>query len=36
VTGPRRLVAQAVGINLTELEAPFSDRLIANVHTTHG
>ena len=25
VAGPRRLVAQAVGVSLAELEAPFSD-----------
>ena len=31
----RRLVAQSVGVSLTELKAPFSDSLIAEGDATH-
>jgi len=31
----RRSVAQTVRVNLAELEAPFSDGLIAEGHTAH-
>jgi hypothetical protein len=36
VAGARRSAAQAVGEGLTELEGLFPDRLIADLHTTHG
>jgi hypothetical protein len=36
VTRPRRSAAQAVGISLTELKAPFSDRLIRKGDTATG
>jgi hypothetical protein len=35
VAGSRRFASQAVGIGLTELEAPFSDSLIAERHPAH-
>ena len=35
VARARRLVAQAVGVSLTELKAPFSDCLIAERDATH-
>jgi transcriptional regulator with GAF, ATPase, and Fis domain len=36
VAGSRRLTAQAVGVSLTELETPFSDRLIRKADTPTG
>jgi hypothetical protein len=36
VAGSKRLAAQAVGISLTELEAPFSDRLISEGDAATG
>src|SRR6266850_1655728 len=36
VTRPRRSAAQTVGVSLTELEAPFSDRLIRKGDTATG
>ena len=35
VAGARRPASQAVGISLTELEAPFSDSLTTEGHTAH-
>ncbi len=35
IAGSRRSAAQAVGVSLTELEAPFSDSLIAERQTAH-
>jgi len=36
VVGSRRPAPQAVGISLAELEAPFSNCLIAEADATHG
>ncbi len=35
VTGSRTLAAQFVSVDLTELETPFTNRFVAECHTTH-